>query len=228
MSQYEVDNSADLELRCNVMDELDFEPSVHSANIGVAAEGGIVTLSGHVGSYAEKLAAEKAARRVRGVKAIADHIKVRFAEDKKVADDEIARRIVDILHWSAMVPEGAVTVKVQDGWVGLGGEVKWNYQRTAIEVLIHRLSGIKGIVNGVTIESYPDPLAVKRKIEDALGRNASVCASKISVSVEDTGRVLLEGDVHDWRERNAIEDAAWSAPGVRWVEDRLNFDRLGP
>ncbi len=227
MSQSKAENTADLDLRCNVMDELDFEPAVHSANIGVAAENGIVTLTGHVGSYVEKLAAEKAARRVRGVRAIADQIKVRFDEDKKTADDEIARRAVNILHWSAVVPEGAVMVKVQDGWIGLSGEVNWNYQRTAVEALLHRLSGIKGIVNGITIKPHADPLAVKRRIVDALGRNANVCASKISVSVEDTGRVVLEGDVRNWQERNAIEDAAWSAPGVRWVEDRLNFDHLG-
>lgn len=226
MSQSKAENTADLDLRCNVMDELDFEPAVHSANIGVAAEGGIVTLSGHVGSYAEKLAAEKAAGRVRGVKAIADQIKVRFAEDKKMADDEIAHRVVSILRWSAVVPEDAVTVRVQDGWVRLSGEVKWNYQRNTVEALIHKLSGIKGMVNGITIKPHPDPLAVKRRIEEALGRNAEIRASKICVSVEDTGRVVLEGDVHNWRERNAIEDAAWAAPGVRWVEDRLNFDRL--
>ena len=216
--------TADLDLRRDVMDELEFEPSIHSANIGVAAEKGIVTLSGHVESYAEKLAAEKAARRIRGVRAIADEIKVRFADEKKTADDEIARRAVNLLGWSVVVPEGSVMVKVQDGWLGLSGEVSWNYQRTAIEALLHRLSGVKGIVNGIRVKPHADPVAVKSRIEAALRRNSNVRVPDVCVSVEDGGRVVLEGAVHDWAERNAIEDAAWSAPGVSWVDDQLNFD----
>jgi len=214
---------ADKDLRRHVLEELEFEPAIDAAHIGVVADSGIVTLSGHVESYAEKLVAEKAARRVRGVKAIANEVKVRFPEDKKTADDEIARRAVNILHWSATVPEGTVAVKVQDGWIGLSGQVNWNYQRTAVEAVLLRLSGVKGIINGISIRPHADPVAVKHKIEEALRRNSSVQASKISVSVEDSGRVVLEGIVHDWHERNAIEDAAWSAPGVSWVDDRLNF-----
>ena len=224
MLQPKARNIADMDVRRNVIDELDFEPSINAANIGVATSNGVVTLSGHVESYVEKLAAEKAARRVKGVKAIANEIKVRFAEDKKSADDEIAERAIAILHWSAVVPDGTITVKVQDGWVGLVGEVKWNYQRTAVEALVHRLSGIKGIVNGVRVKPHADPVAVKGRIEAALRRNAIVRVPNVSVSVEDHGRVILEGTVHDWHERNAIEDAAWSAPGVSWVDDRMNFD----
>jgi len=217
-------NAPDGELRRNVLDELDFEPAINAANIGVGAENGVVTLNGHVASYVEKLAAEKAAKRVKGVKAIANEIKVRFAGDKKTADDEIAQRAVSILHWSAVAPGGAVMVKVQDGWVGLSGEVNWNYQRTAVEALLHRLSGVKGIVNGIRVKPHADPVSIKSRIEAALRRNAVVRVPDISVSVEDGGRVVLEGTIHDWEERNAIEDAAWSAPGVSWVDDRLNFD----
>lgn len=224
MLQPKARNTDDMDLRRNVIDELDFEPAVNPANIGVSAERGVVTLSGHVESYAEKLAAEKAARRIKGVKAIVSELKVRFAEDKIMADDEIARRAVSILHWSAAAPGVAIMVKVQDGWVGLSGEVSWNYQRTAVEALLHRLSGVKGIVNGIRVKPHADPVAVKARIEAALRRNASVGVPKICVSVEDYGRVILEGTVHDWQERNAIEDAAWSAPGVSWVDDRMNFD----
>jgi osmotically-inducible protein OsmY len=213
-----------MDLRRNMLDELEFEPAINAANIGVSAEGGVVTLSGHVESYVEKLIAEKAARRVKGVKAIANEIKVRFAEDKKTADDQIAQRAVSILHWSAVAPGGVVMVKVQDGWVGLSGEVNWNYQRTAVEAMLHRLSGVKGIVNGITVRPHADPVAVKSRIEAALRRNALVRVPDIQVLVEDDGRVVLEGMVHDWQERNAIEDAAWSAPGVSWVDDRMNFD----
>ncbi len=224
MLQPKARNTEDMELRRHVMDELDYDPAINPANIGVSAQAGVVTLSGHVGNYAEKLSAEKAARRVKGVKAIANEIKVRFAEDKKTSDDEIAHRAVNILHWSAVVPDGAITVKVQDGWLSLSGEVNWNYQRTAIEALLHRLSSVKGFVNGIRVKPRANPCATKHRIEEALRRNANVGVPDICVSVEDSGRVILEGTIHDWQERNAIEDVAWSAPGVSWVDDRMNFD----
>ncbi len=211
---------SDASIRQNVMDELDFEPSVSSEHIGVAVDKGIVTLTGHVGSYIEKLAAERAARRVKGVLAIAEEIKVRFPEDKKTADDEIAQRAVNTLKWSSLVPQGAVHVKVQDGWVGLGGEVVWRYQRTAAENGVRRLSGVAGVVNSITVKSQIQPSEVSKKIEEALRRNAEVEASRIKVSAQG-GHVTLEGYVHDWRERRAVEDAAWSVPGVVGVEDRL-------
>lgn len=224
MLQPKARNAVDMNLRRNVLDELDFEPAIDAANVGVTVEGGVITLSGHVESYAEKLIAEKAARRIKGVKATANEIMVRFAEDKKTGDDEIAHRAINILHWSGVAPEGAVIVKVQDGWVGLSGQVKWNYQRTTVEALLLRLSGVKGIVNGIKIKPYADPVTVKHMIEEALRRNAHIDTPGICVSVEDGGRVVLEGTVSDWQERNAIEDAAWSAPGVSWVDDRMHFD----
>jgi len=218
-----VRDAQDMDLRRNVISELNFEPAVNAAHIGVASEGGVVTLSGHVESYAEKLAAEKAAKRVKGVKAIAEEIKVRFPEETKTGDDEIAIRAVCMLEWSAVAPSSSVMVEVQDGWVHLSGEVKWRYQRNAVEGLLQRLSGIKGVMNHITVRPHQEPLDIKCKIEDALDRNAQVLAEKISVSVGDGGRVVLEGQVRDWQERNAVEDAAWSAPGVSWVENRLYF-----
>lgn len=214
---------SDLTLRQTVLDELEFEPSVDAAHIGVAVKDGVVTLSGHVGSYAEKLAAEQATRRVKGVQAIAQEIEVRYPEDQKTADDEIAARALNILRWSAVVPAGSVLVKVQDGWVTLSGQVSWQYQRNAAESQIRRLSGVKGVVNSVTIKSRVQPIDVKRKIEDALKRNAEIQAQSIRVSVEDGGRVELEGNVHDWREREVAENAAWSVPGVVRVDDRLHI-----
>lgn len=222
MAELKARNTADMNLRRNVMDELDFDLGINPANIGVSAESGIVTLSGYVGSYAEKLAAEKATRRVKGVRAIADELKVRFAGDRKTGDDEIARRAVNILRWSALVPEGSVMVKVQDGWLGLSGEVNWNHQRRAIESLLHRLSGIKGFINSIKVKPQASPAAIKQLIEDALRRNTNVGMPDICVSVEVGGRVVLEGTIHNWQQRNAIEDAAWSAPGVSWVDDRMN------
>jgi len=213
----------DITLRQNIVDELDFDPTVNAAHIGVAVEKGIVSLSGHVGSYAEKLAAEKAVKRVNGVRAIAEGLKVRFAGDKKTNDDEIARRALNILEWSAVIPEGRVMVKVQDGWVSLSGEVDWQHQRIGAEHLIRRLSGIQGVVNHIRLKPAVQPSDVKRQIEDALRRSAQLQASQIMVSVEDGRAVALEGVVHDWEEREAVERAAWSVPGVTRVIDRLSI-----
>lgn len=214
---------SDLTLRQTVLDELEFEPSVDAAHIGVAVKDGVVTLSGHVGSYAEKLAAENAVKRVKGVQAIAQEIDVRYPEDQKTADDEIAGRAVNILRWSTVVPPGSVLVKVQDGWVTLSGQVSWQYQRNAAESQIRRLSGIQGVTNNIAIKPRVQPTDVKRKIEDALKRNAEIQAQGIRVSVEDGGKVGLEGNVHDWRERQVAENAAWSVPGVVRVDDRLHI-----
>jgi len=213
----------DKRLQQDILDELDFEPRVDAAHIGVAVEKGVVTLSGHVGSYAEKLAAERAVRRVKGVEALAGIIEVRFPEDKKTADDEIARRAVNILRWSAVLPEGTVTVKVEKGFVYLGGQVDWHYQRASAEAEVRRLSGVKGVVNGITLKPRVQSGDIKRRIESALRRNAELEADQIKVSVRGLGGVRLDGLVHDWRERETAENAAWSAPGVTDVEDRLRI-----
>jgi osmotically-inducible protein OsmY len=210
-------------LRQNIIDELDFDPSINSANIGVAVENGVVTLSGHVLSYAEKLAAEKAVRRVKGVQAIAEEIKVRYPSDKKTADDEIAARALNILKWSDVVPQNSVQLKVQDGWVNLSGQVDWQFQRIAAESQIRLLSGVAGVVNSIAVKPRVQTTDVKRRIEDALKRNAQIDAQQIRVSVLDGGKVALDGNVHDWRERDAAQWAAWSAAGVIGVENHLKI-----
>jgi osmotically-inducible protein OsmY len=210
-----------LELRKDVLDELEFEPSVNAAHIGVAAEAGIVTLSGHVGSYAEKLAAVAAARRVRGVKAIADEIDVRYAVDKKTADDEIATRAVNILGWHALVPSGSIQIMVRDGFVTLSGSVDWFYQKKAAEDDVRKLSGVRAIVNNIEIKPHAKAEDIKSKIEGALKRRAEIEAEAIRITVHDNDRVLLEGKVDNWNERYAIENAAWSAAGVKSVDDRI-------
>lgn len=213
---------SDATLRQTVLDELDYDPQINAAHIGVAVENGVVTLSGHVGSYAEKLAAEKAARRVRGVRAIAEELRVRFLGDPKTADDEIAARAVAILRWSVAAPADHVSVKVQHGHVQLSGEVDWQYQRHAAENAVRQLSGVAGIVNAITVRPRPLTSDVKRKIDAALRRNAEIDARNIHVSV-DGGLVSLNGHVHGWRERDAAESAAWSAPGVARVKDNLRI-----
>lgn len=214
----------DVQLRQNVLDELEFEPSVNAAHIGVAADNGVITLTGHVASYAEKISAEQATRRVKGVRAIAQEIKVRYPGEKKATDEDIASRAVNILRWSAVVPADQVQVKVQDGWATLMGQVDWQFQKTAAESELRKLSGISGISNSITIKPRVEAQDVKRKIEDALKRSAEIEAQGINVSVLGDGKIALDGKVHDWGERYAVERAAWSVPGVRTVEDRLTIN----
>jgi osmotically-inducible protein OsmY len=213
----------DKQLRQNVIDELDFEPSIESADIGVAAENGVVTLSGHVPTYAQKLAAERAVWRVKGVKAIAQEIQVRIPGDKKQNDDEIAQRAVSILAWNAAVPRDAVHLKVQHGWVTLSGQMDWNYQREAAENAVRKLSGVAGVINDITLKPAVQAVDVKQRITDALKRHAEVEAAKVQVNVREGGTVALEGEVETWDERQAVVHAAWSAPGVRMVDDRLRI-----
>jgi osmotically-inducible protein OsmY len=215
---------SDTQLQQDVLDELDFEPSVNAAHIGVTAKNGVITLSGHAGSYAEKIAAEEAVRRVKGVHAIAQEIEVRYPSDKKTSDDEIAGRALSVLRWNAVVPYEAVQIKVQDGWVTLLGEVEWQFQRVAAESGIRRLSGVAGVVNQITLKSRVEAKDVESKIEEALKRSAEIEARGIHVFSLGGGKVALEGKVHDWQEREAVKRAAWSAPGVLAIEDRLQID----
>ena len=210
-------------LRQEVLDELDYEPSVNSTNIGVAVASGVVTLTGHVSSYAEKIAAEAAVRRVRGVKAIAQEVEVRYPSDKKTADDQIAKRAVDILEWNAVVPKGAVQPTVRDGWITLTGQTEWQFQRAAAENAVRKLSGVAGVINNIAIKARAQPADIKLRIEKALKRNAEVEARDIGIYVLDGGAVKLEGAVHSLEERRMVESAVWSAPGVRTVDDRISI-----
>lgn len=210
-------------LQQDVIEEINFEPSVDAANIGVMAADGVVTLSGHVGSYAEKQAAIEAARRVKGVRAIADKIEVRHPWDKKTADDEIAKRALAILAWSSIVPANAIQITVRDGWVTLSGSVDWQYQKKSAEEDIRKLTGVRGITNIVGIRPKVEAEDIQRKIESALKRHAEVEAEAIRVTVKDGNKVMLEGSVRTLEERCAAETAAWSAPGVVLVDDRLTI-----
>jgi osmotically-inducible protein OsmY len=212
----------DLVLQQLVIDELEFEPSIDAANIGVAVDSGVVTLTGHVGSYAEKTAAERAAQRVRGVRAIAQEIQVRYPSDKKTSDDEIAKRAANILAWDTRVPGEVIQIKVQNGWVTLTGTVEWQYQRVAAESDIRKLSGVIGVSNEIELKPQVKAPDVRNKILSALKRNAEIEADSIRVSVNGD-EVTLEGRVHDWYERIVIERAAWSAPGVKHVHDRMTL-----
>lgn len=207
-------------LRQEVQDELDFDPSLDAASIAVAVKGGIVTLTGNVTRYADKVAAEQAAFRVKGVRGVAQDIKVVHPADKKTGDDEIAQRAVSILDWDTSIPAGKVKVKVANGWLTLTGEVPWQYQKTSAETAVRKLTGVTGISNQITVQPDVSAYGIKSRIEAALKRNATIEANAIRVEVSG-GAVTLEGKVHAWNERTAAERAAWSAPGVQSVADHL-------
>lgn len=212
----------DLDLRQAVLDELEYEPSIDAADIGVSVEDGTVTLTGHVRTYSQKRQAEKIVKRVKGVRAIAQDIEVRPIGGHMTADDEIAKRAVSTLTWNSSVPEEKIQVKVENGFLTLSGQVTWYYQKAAAEKAVHNIAGVKGITNQIEIKPAVSPSDVRQRIEQALKRDAELEAKRIQVQVADT-KVTLEGHVRNWAEREAAERAAWAAPGVAHVVDHITI-----
>jgi osmotically-inducible protein OsmY len=206
-------------IRQHVIEELDFEPSIDAEHIGVAVEDGVVTLTGHVSSYAQKVEAEAAAQRVKGVRGIALEIDVRYPFEGPVQDDQIAKRAADALAWN-LVPKDSVSVTVQKGWVVLTGQVQWQYQKVAAESAVRKLEGVTGVTNRITLKPSVLPKDVKKQILAALHRNAQVEGEGVTV-VAKGGAVTLSGHVRTWQERTVVERAAWSAPGVTGVDNKL-------
>jgi osmotically-inducible protein OsmY len=213
---------SDKQLRQNILDELDYDPEVESDNIGVVVDNGVVTLTGHVRSYAERLAVEAAVKRIAGVEAIAEEIEVRYPEDKKVADDQIAKRALDIINWDAQLPRFTIQATVQNGWITLAGNVDWQYQKLSAEAAVRKLSGVRGVDNRIVVKGSAAAHDVRKRIEDALRRNAQLAARNIHINVAN-GKVTLKGKIGAWHERQLAERAAWSAPGVLEVDDQLSF-----
>lgn len=211
----------DITVRRHVLDELDYAPMIDAAQIGVTVENGIVTLSGHVRTYAERGVAERLTRRVRGVRAVVERIEVRPPEDAPVGDEALAERCAEVLAWDAHIPEQAVSLKVERGCVTLEGSVPHYHQKSAIDRALRRLAGVTDIVNLIAVKPPVSPKEVRRRIAAAL-RRSSRDPDTIQVGVEgDT--VTLDGCVDVWSEREIAERAAWSAPGVRAVKDRLTL-----
>jgi len=210
----------DKELRQDIIDELDFEPSIDAANIGVAVESGVVTLTGHVSMYSEKATAIELVEAVKGVRAIADEIVVRPVGTDLIADDVLARRIMDTLKWNTSVPEDKIQIVVKQGWVTLEGDVSWRYQSDAASKAVHRLTGVTGVSNRIKVMPEVRSGDVTHQIKKAFHRDAELDASGIRVQVTD-GIVTLEGKVRNLGERKTAERAAWAAPGVTNVVDHL-------
>jgi osmotically-inducible protein OsmY len=208
-------------LKQAVLAELSWEPSVTSAHIGVTARNGVVTLTGRVGSFAEKRAAEAAASRVRGVRAVAEEIEVELAPGSKRTDDEIAAAALESLSWDVSVPKDRVKVKVEKGRVTLTGDVNWHFQKEAAERVSRRLFGVVGVSNQIAIKPDVRPSDVHEKIRLALHRSWYAPAA-ITVSAEG-GKVRLDGSVRTWHERQLAIAAAWGAPGVTQVEDNITI-----
>lgn len=210
----------DSEIQKDVMAELKWEPFLNATEIGVAVHDGIVTLSGYVSTYAKRYAAEKAAWRVKGVKAVAEKLEVRLGPDGKLTDEEVASSIISTLKWHTTIPDEQIKVRVSDGWVYLDGQVDWNYQRVAAGNAIRSLKGVRGVSNLITIKPVINVAGVKDNIRQALERSADVEASHIQVETKGN-EVVLKGNIRSFEERRAAEQAAWSAAGVVSVKDEL-------
>ncbi|HXF24347.1 MAG TPA: BON domain-containing protein [Gemmatimonadaceae bacterium] len=216
---------SDTALQKNVIDELAWDPALTASEIGVAAKGGVVTLSGKVRNYSQKYAAEKAARRVSGVKALADELEVHLLPENKRYDTDIAHAVLNGFIWNVAVPEDRIQVDVENGWVTLRGKVEWDFQRRAAEASVRSLTGVRGVSNLIAVTPSVSVSDVKGKIESALKRYAEIDAKHVQVSASD-GTVTLRGTVRSWTERNDAERAAWAAPGVRQVDDLLTVGVL--
>lgn len=212
----------DLQLQQDVQDEIRWEPSIGDAEIGVAVKDGVATLSGYVRTFAQKFAAERAAERVSGVRAIAEDIQVRLPGALTRTDTEIAHAAANALRWDIEVPDDRLKARVEDGWVTLEGSVDWYFQKAAAERAVRFLTGVKGIANMISVKPKASAFEVKAKIESAFKRSAELDAQKINVETAD-GRVTLRGTVRSWTERQEAERAAWNAPGVREVNDQLTL-----
>jgi osmotically-inducible protein OsmY len=215
-----ISTRTDEQIQIDVLEELKWDTRVRPNEIGVAVKDGIVTLTGWVDSYLKKMAAEEAAHRLPGVKAVANDIEVRLPGFAERTDTDLAAAVLNALRWDAAIPTGKVDVTVSQGWVTLKGEIEYAFQKRDAERAVRRLSGVKGVTNLITVKPQVFPSDLKQQIERALVRNAETDARNITIEVEGS-KVILRGTVRSYAEKQAAEDTAWSAPGVTEVENRI-------
>ena len=211
------------ELQTDVQNAIKWEPLLYAAEIGVTVKDGIVSLTGEVDSYAKKIEAENAAKKVIGVKALVEKIEVKFPDAWKKTNAEIAKEVLDALKASYSIPNDTVTVKVEDGWVTLEGQLSWNYQREAAKHAVNYLTGVKGVSNNITIKSDIHDAIEKKDVENAIGRSWSVDDLDISVAVSGT-TVTLSGTVSSWYQKEEAGRIAWNTPGIWHVKNELLVD----
>lgn len=211
---------SDAMIRSDVMAELDFDPAITSTDVGVIVKEGVVTLTGSLANYAEKLAIERAVQRVQGVRAIAVEMNVRMASEHERSDAELASAAERALEWHVLVPDGKIRPLVEDGWITLEGEVEWAYQSHAAETAVQSLVGVIGVVNRIAVRPRFSPSDIRRSIQQALERQSEREARHIEIAV-DNAVVSLSGTVHSWAERKAVQGAAMSTPGVGRVINHL-------
>jgi osmotically-inducible protein OsmY len=211
---------SDNEIERDVRDELKWDPDLDAEDIAVSVKNGVVTLAGFTKSYTDRLEAEIAAKRVAGVRAVANDIEVRLPAIDQRPDPDIARDAVAALKAELPISHDRIKVIVKDGWVTLEGAVEWQYQKTTAENAVRKVKGVKGVTNVVTVKPKVEPSELQRKIIDAFKRNAEVDANRITVEANGS-EVILKGTVRSWIEREEAERVAWSAPGVTRVEDRI-------
>lgn len=212
----------DSQVQQDVLAELKWEPSINAAQIGVEVNDGIVTLAGHVGSFAEKWDAERAAQRVSGVKALAIEMDVKLASGNVRTDADLARTAENALMWTTYLPTESVKVMVENGWITLSGTVDWSYQRESAATAVRYLMGVKGVHNQITMKAKPLSGTVKSDIESAIQRRATTDGKSIQVAVHGSD-VTLTGTVHSWSERDLAARTAWGTPGVHKVTDNITI-----
>ncbi|MGN6394410.1 MAG: BON domain-containing protein [Mucilaginibacter sp.] len=210
----------DVEIQKDVMDELRWQPFLQSSEIGVAVKNGIVTLSGQVDNYGKKLSAENAAKKVAGVKAVAEDIQVGISPTYRKTDAEIAAAVVNALKWHTAIPDDSIKIKVEDGVVRLEGEVEWDFQRTSAKNAVQYLTGVRSVINLITVKPKLSADDLEKKIRAAFHRSATIDADKVTVSVTGS-KAILSGKVRSFAEKQEAEDSVWAAPGVLSVESKL-------